>query len=61
MAKKENRFIVAFEEGRFTGGSRVLVDKETGVNYLYHYDGYGGGLTVMLDADGKPLVTEVEE
>ncbi len=61
MAKKENRFIVSFEESRFTAGTQILADKETGVNYLYHYDGYGGGLTVMLDADGKPLVTKVEE
>lgn len=32
-----------------------LVDKSTGVMYLYTTDSGRGGLTVMLDADGKPL------
>ena len=35
----------------------VLVDRETGVNYLYLQIGYGGGLTPLRDADGKPVVT----
>ncbi len=36
----------------------VIVDKETGVNYLFVHRGYGGGLTPLLDADGKPIVTK---
>lgn len=35
----------------------VIIDKETGVNYLYVGRGYGGGLTPLLDANGKPIVT----
>lgn len=35
----------------------VIVDKETGVNYLYVCRGYGGGLTPLLDSNGKPIVT----
>jgi hypothetical protein len=31
-------------------------DTETGVHYLFWDSGYGGGLTVMVDAEGKPLV-----
>ena len=38
---------------------RVLVDKQTGVNYLWMASGYAGGLTVMVDAEGKPIVTPV--
>ena len=38
---------------------RVLVDRVTGVNYLWVAAGYAGGLTVMLDAEGKPIVTPV--
>ncbi|MBQ9150608.1 MAG: xylan 1,4-beta-xylosidase [Clostridia bacterium] len=38
---------------------RVLVDRETGVNYLWTASGYAGGLTVLLDAEGKPVVTSV--
>ena len=40
---------------------RVLVDRETGVNYLWTASGYAGGLTVLLDADGKPVVTPVPD
>ncbi len=59
MSKKEKRFIKVFEQG---GGfsaptTCILVDRETGVNYLYASSGYGGGLTVLLDKDGKPIVT----
>ena len=38
---------------------RVLVDRLTGVNYLWTASGYAGGLTVLLDAEGKPVVTPV--
>ena len=60
MAKQENRFEVTFVQ-KITLGStiEVWVDKETGVNYIYRRDGYSGGLTVMLDADGKPVVSKV--
>ena len=37
---------------------RIIIDKETGVNYLYVCYGYGGGLTPLLDADGKPIITK---
>ena len=36
----------------------VIIDKETGVNYLYVCRGYGGGLTPLLDAEGKPIITK---
>ena len=36
----------------------VIVDKETGVNYLFVHRGYGGGLTPLLDAEGKPIITK---
>lgn len=56
MARKENRFVKVTEEGCFLGGSEVWVDTRTGVQYLYHYAGNAGGLTVLVDADGKPLL-----
>lgn len=37
-------------------GVRIIIDKETGVQYLFAWDGYAGGLTVLLDKDGKPLI-----
>lgn len=42
------------------GSVEIWVDKETGVNYIYRQSGYSGGLTVLVDADGKPVVTPVE-
>ena len=52
----DDRFERIYKQGtiRIT---EIWVDKETGVNYLYHAEGYAGGLTVMLDPDGKPVVT----
>jgi hypothetical protein len=35
---------------------KVIRDNETGVLYMSHLEGYSGGLTVMLDKEGKPLV-----
>lgn len=29
--------------------TEIWVDKETGVNYMYHAAGYSGGLTPLLD------------
>ena len=36
----------------------IIIDKETGVNYLFVHRGYGGGLTPLIDAEGKPIVTK---
>lgn len=38
----------------------VFVDKNTRVMYLYNTTAYQGGLTAMLDSDGKPLIYEGE-
>lgn len=55
-----NRVIVIEECNLGFGvNSYILVDTNTGVLYQFIKSGYGGGLTVMLDADGKPLLWEV--
>jgi len=61
MAEKEKRFIkVHTESGGFSGPSTaILVDKKTGVNYLFAASGYAGGLTVLLNRDGTPVITPV--
>lgn len=61
MAKnnKNNRFIKSYTQSM--GSTEIWVDKETGVNYLYHTSGYSGGITVLLDKDGNPVVTPIEE
>lgn len=39
--------------------TEIWVDRETGVNYIFHASGSAGGLTPLLDKDGKPVVTPV--
>ena len=36
----------------------IYVDKETGVQYIFMSSGYRGGLCVLVDSDGKPLLYE---
>ena len=54
---KNNRFEKVYSQG--LGGTEIWVDKETGVNYLFHASGYAGGLTPLLDRDGKPVISAV--
>ncbi len=37
----------------------IWVDKQTGVNYIFRQSGYAGGMTPLLDKDGKVVVTPV--
>ena len=63
MAKKQdnNRFQIILEEKYdMMTSNRILRDRETGVLYLYHAWGYGGGLTPLLDRDGKILTDDGE-
>ena len=60
--KKEKRFEVLHEEN-ISGlkSVSILRDKETGVQYLLTVAGYAGGLSPLLDKDGKPIVGERNE
>ena len=53
----EKRFEKVYSQSM--GSMEIWVDKETGVNYVYHNSGYSGGMTVLLDKDGKPVITPV--
>ncbi|MDL2252523.1 DUF6440 family protein [Ruminococcaceae bacterium OttesenSCG-928-I18] len=57
MADKK-RFKTVTKEAKALKGTSVIVDSQTGVQYLYVWDGYGGGLTVLVDKDGKPLLAK---
>ena len=57
MAKKEERFVKVYSEN--LGSEFILVDKKTGVNYLFVQSGYAGGLTPLLNRDGTPVVTPI--
>ena len=54
MSKGE-RFVKIYTQGTFQQ-SEIWVDRETGVEYLFHVSGYAGGLTPLLDRDGKPII-----
>ena len=55
MAKDE-RFEKIYSQGTFNV-TEIWVDRETGVNYVFHASGYAGGLTPLLDRDGKPVIS----
>ena len=60
MATVDNRFIVTYKQGGFVNpGVKILVDRLTGVNYLWTESGYAGGLAPLLNRDGTPVVTPV--
>lgn len=55
----DKRFEVeSFQGSAFTNQFTIVVDKQTGVNYLFAKSGYGAGLTPLLDENGKPLITK---
>lgn len=59
---KNDRFIKTYTQTNLSKSTEIWVDKDTGVNYLYHWREFGGGsLTVLLDKDGKPIVTPINK
>jgi len=58
MAKVEDRFEKVYSQGAMNV-MEIWVDRETGVNYVFHASGYAGGLTPLLDRDGKPVVSPI--
>ena len=57
---KDERFVRIYSQGKITV-SEIWVDTVTGVNYVYHAAGYSGGLTVLLDRDGKHVISSSAE
>lgn len=54
----EKRFVKVYSQGGFVNNTmEIWVDRVTGVNYLFTQSGHAGGLTVLLDAQGKPVIT----
>lgn len=55
---KNDRFEVVYSQGKMNV-MEIWVDKETGVNYLFRHSGYAGGLTPLLDREGKPVISPI--
>ncbi|HOA89857.1 DUF6440 family protein [Propioniciclava tarda] len=60
MAKEPPRFEVVHSEGAIYK-TQILRDTETGVNYLWRTEGYGAGLTPLLNAVGGVVITGLPE
>ena len=56
--KDNNRFEKVYSQGALNV-IEIWVDKETGVNYMFQQGGYAGGLTPLLDREGKPIISPV--
>ncbi len=58
MAKE--RFVEVYNQG-IINVMKVVVDTETGVNYMLgsHNKARGTGMTVLVNTDGKPIVTPI--
>lgn len=54
----QDRFVEVYSQG-VTNVRKVFIDTETGVNYLLASSNMtsGCGLTVLVDKDGKPVIT----
>lgn len=61
--KKPDRFKEKCSQGYQLGCISVMVDTETGVNYIFGYTGMDGGVTItpLIGADGKVVVDEIAE
>ena len=59
MAK--DRFVEVYSQG-LTNVEKIIVDTETGVNYVLASSAMtvGCGMSVLVDAEGKPIVTPIE-
>ncbi len=58
MTETTDRFVKIYSQGK-VNVIEIWVDKETGVNYIYRRSGYSGGLTVLLDSEGKPVISKL--
>lgn len=55
----DKRFEVKDSEYSFSNGRfKIIVDNQTGVNYLYIAAGYGASITPLLDEKGNVVVTK---
>ena len=58
----KERFIENYIHGAYPTSAKIIVDTETGVNYLLLSSNMtsGCGVAVLVDKDGKPIITSVD-
>ena len=58
----EKRFVKTYSQGNgLNVRVEIWVDLKTGVNYIFTQSGYAGGMTPLLDREGKPVITTVPQ
>ena len=55
---KNDRFEKVYSQGTMNV-MEIWVDRETDVNYIFHASGFAGGMTPLLDRDGKPVMSPI--
>lgn len=61
---KDKRFELVLSEGvkgALSMSTTILRDTVTGALYLMVVNGYGGGLTPLLNSDGTPMIWTQEQ
>ncbi|GLB32464.1 hypothetical protein LAD12857_43870 [Lacrimispora amygdalina] len=51
------RFEKIYVQGKIAPVTEIWIDKQTGVNYIFHRDGNASGFTPLLDETGKPVIS----
>lgn len=54
----KDRFEKVYSQGTINI-MEIWVDKETGVNYVFHVNGNAGGMTPLLGRDGNPVISPI--
>lgn len=54
----EKRFEKIYKQGAMDV-IEIWVDTQTGVNYVFRQSGYAGGITPLLDREGKPVISPI--
>lgn len=58
---RNKRFVWEKVQSGIMKQTSIIIDTETGINYLFAQEGYASGLTPLLDKDGKPIITPPSE
>lgn len=59
MSKRQKRFISKEAQNLGLAAIEIIVDTETGVNYILTHS--PDGVSPLLDRDGKPIVDDISQ
>lgn len=57
FTKNDSRFKTIYSSTNDRLNFRIILDTETGVNYLFSSTDMSAGLTVLRDSNDKPIIT----